>query len=212
MMEIIDITLAISPEIPTWPGDLKVKLNRVKKIEEGASDNLSQMELGVHTGTHVDSPFHFVQSGIKVDEIPLAVLTGPVQVVRVGDEIDLITAGVLDTLKIDASIPRILFKTRNSNYWVQEINDFQEKFVAIAPDAAKKLVDMEMKLVGIDYLSVGPFENGKPTHDVLLSAGLVLLEGADLSRVEAGKYVLYCLPLKLKAAEGAPARAILIKP
>lgn len=211
-MQIFDITLSISPEIPTWPGDLKVKLGRVKKIEEGASDNLSQMELGVHTGTHVDAPFHFVQSGIKIDELPLEVLVGPVQVVRMGDDVDLITAEDLKKVKIDPKIPRILFKTRNTYYWEKDEKEFQKDFVAISQDAAAELVRMGMKLVGIDYLSVGSFKNSKPTHDTLLGGGLALLEGADLSKVEPGIYQLYCLPLKLKATEGAPARAILVKP
>ena len=211
-MQIFDITLSISPEIPTWPGDMKVKLGRVKKIEEGASNNLSQMELGVHTGTHVDAPFHFVQSGIKIDELPLEVLLGPVQVVQMGDDVDLITADTLKNVKIDPRIPRILFKTRNTHYWEKKEKEFQAGFVAIAQDAAAELVAMGMKLVGIDYLSVGPFTNSKPTHDTLLGAGMALLEGADLSKVEPGLYELYCLPMKLKATEGAPARAILVKP
>jgi len=211
-MQFFDITLSISPEIPTWPGDLKVKLGRVNKIEEGASDNLSQMELGVHTGTHVDAPFHFVQSGIKIDELPLEVLVGPVQVVRLGDDVDLITADALKKVNIDPKIPRILFKTRNTHYWEENEKEFQVDFVAIAQDAAADLVKMGMKLVGIDYLSVGPFKNSKPTHDTLLGGGLALLEGADLSKVEPGIYELYCLPMKLKATEGAPARAILVKP
>ena len=161
-MRIFDITLSISPEIPTWPGDLKVKLERVKKIEEGESNNLSQMELGVHTGTHVDAPFHFVQSGIKVDELPLEVLIGPVQVVQMDDQVDLITAETLKKINIDPKIPRILFKTRNAHYWEKKEKEFQVGFVAIAKDAAEELVNMGMKLVGIDYLSVGPYKNSKP--------------------------------------------------
>jgi arylformamidase len=210
-MQIIDITLSISPEIPTWPGDLKVKLERVKKIEAGESNNLSQMHLGVHTGTHVDAPFHFVQSGIKIDELPMDFLVGPVQVVRMGDDVDLITAKDLMKVKIDPKIPRILFKTRNTYYWEKNEKEFQKDFVALSQDASAELVRMGMKLVGIDYLSVGPFTNSKPTHDTLLGGGLALLEGADLSKVEPGIYDLYCLPMKLKATEGAPARAILIK-
>jgi arylformamidase len=211
LMEFFDITLAISPDIPTWPGDLKVRLERVKKIEEGATDNLSQMEIGVHTGTHVDAPFHFVSKGIKIDELPLETLIGPVQVVQVADSVDLITADTLKGLKIDLEIPRILFKTRNSGYWLKNERNFQPDFVAISEDAAKKLVEMGMILVGIDYLSVGPFKNSKPTHDALLGAGLVLLEGADLSQVEPGEYRIFCLPLKLRATEGAPARVVLVR-
>jgi arylformamidase len=210
-MKIYDISLTISPEIPVWPGDLKVELYRVKKIEEGAHDNLSQMKLGVHTGTHVDAPYHFVANGLKVDELPIDLFVGPVQVVQLPDDVDLIGEADLKKLHIDPTIHRILLKTRNSKLWEKDEKKFNKDFVAISADAAEYLVKMGMRFVGIDYLSVGPFHNSKPTHDVLLGAGLALLEGANLSSVPEGTYQLVCLPLKLGATEGAPARAILIK-
>ncbi len=209
-MKIFDITLTITPDIPVWPGDLKVELSRVKKIEEGAHDNLSQMKLGVHTGTHVDAPYHFVADGIKIDELDLNRLIGPVQVVKIPDSVDLITEEVLKKADINSSIPRILFKTRNSQYCLDEKRVFEKDFVGISEDAAKYLVELNMIFVGLDYLSVAPFKNSVPTHVALLGAGMALLEGADLSRVDPGIYTIYCLPLKLGATEGAPARAILI--
>ncbi len=210
-MKIYDISLTITPEIPVWPGDLRVELQRVKKIEDGSHDNLSQMKLGVHTGTHVDAPYHFIANGLKIDELPIEIFVGPVQVVQIPDDVDLINASDLQKAQIDSSIKRILIKTRNSKHWEGHEKKFDENFVAISADAADYLVKLGMQFVGIDYLSVGPFHNSKPTHDALLGAGMALLEGADLSRVPEGVYQLVCLPLKLGATEGAPARAILIK-
>ena len=210
-MKIFDISLTITPDMPVWPGDFKVELHRVKKIEEGAGDNLSQMRLGAHTGTHVDAPYHFIAEGKKIDELPMEFLVGDVQVVEVGEAVHLITADVLKNVKIDPRIKRILFKTSNSKIWVKKDNTFHKDYVAISEDAAILLAELGMIFVGLDYLSVGPFENSKPTHDVLLGAGMALLEGANLSEVPAGIYHLVCLPMKLGATEGAPARAILIK-
>ncbi len=210
-MTIYDITLTITPELPVWPGDLKVKLERVKKMEEGSRDNLSQMAMGVHTGTHVDAPFHFIPEGIKIDELPLETLTGPVQVVALPDSVDLITADVVSSAGITPRTTRVLFKTRNSKRWEDGSKEFDTKFVAISPDGAEALVAMGMKLVGVDYLSVSPFNDSVPTHRALLGAGVICLEGANLSRVPAGEYTLYCLPMKLGATEGAPARVILVQ-
>lgn len=210
-MKIYDITLTITPELPVWPGDVKVRLERVKKIEEGAADNLSIISMGVHTGTHMDAPYHFVADGKKIDELPMEMMIGPVQVVQIPDEIDLITADVLKTVKIDPNIKRILFKTRNSHWWEKGEIKFQTGFVGINEDAAQVLVQVGMVLVGLDYLSVAPFGNGKPTHDILLQAGMTLLEGVNLAKVSPGEYTIYSLPMKLGATEGAPARVILIK-
>ena len=186
-------------------------MERAKKIEEGEEDNLSQLKMGVHTGTHLDAPYHFVHDGKKIDEIPLDTFYGTCQVIQLGDEVDLITARELAKTKIDKKIPRILFKTRNSREWLQQNPVFNKDFVGISVDGAELLVEMGMKLVGLDYLSVAPFNSGKPVHDVFLKAGLVLLEGADLSRIKPEKYVLICLPLKLDATEGSPTRAILVE-
>ncbi len=210
-MKIHDITLTISPSIPVWPGDTNVWLERVEKIENGDMDNLSQIKMGVHTGTHIDAPFHFVQDGIKIDELSLDTLIGPCQVIEVADEVDLITADVISKANISSNFPRILFKTRNSKHWLGENHGFDRNFVGISEDGATSLVKLGMKLVGMDYLSVAPFNSSKPVHDILLEADLILLEGADLSNITPGIYTLICLPIKLGETEGAPARAILIE-
>jgi arylformamidase len=210
-MNIHDITLTITPEIPVWPGDMHVWLDRVKKIENGEEDNLSKIKMGVHTGTHMDAPYHFVPDGKRIDEIPLETFIGDCQVIQVDDSVDLITAKEINEARIDPSITRVLIKTRNSVEWLKPHLVFKKDFVGISVDGASVLVEKGIKLVGLDYLSVAPFNQGKPVHDIFLQAGLVLLEGVDLSRVNPGRYQLISLPLKLGATEGAPVRAVLIE-
>jgi len=210
-MKIHDISLTITPKIPVWPGDTNVWLERVERIENGDMDNLSQIKMGVHTGTHIDAPYHFVQEGIKVDALSLDTLVGECQVIQVGEEIEKITASVISGANISPQIPRVLFKTRNSGHWLRSEYEFDRDFVGISEDGASALVDLGMKLVGIDYLSAAPFDSSKPVHDILLQAGIILLEAADLSKITPGIYTLICLPIKLGETEGAPARAILIE-
>ncbi|MEN6480899.1 MAG: cyclase family protein [Anaerolineaceae bacterium] len=209
-MKIYDISVIYSTDMPVWPGDPKINLKRVNKIEEGANANVSEISMGVHTGTHVDAPYHFLMNGGSVDQLPLDVLIGPVQVIELPESVDLIDAKVLRRAKILNGVERVLFKTRNSRYW-SEKEDFQTDFVAISADGAKLLVDLNVKLVGIDYLSIAPYKNSRPTHEILLEAKTVIIEGLNLSNIEAGIYNLYCLPLKFKDTDGAPARVILIR-
>ena len=208
-MRTYDITLMISSDLPTWPGDPSVVLERINKIEEGANANVSRLDMGVHTGTHVDAPFHFLQDGTGIDQIALKTLTGRAYVLHLPD-VELITAQVLEESSIPPRTRRVLFKTRNSEYWARGETEFQTDFVGLSADAAEYLVGRGVKLVGVDYLSVAPFKQSRPTHEILLEAGIVIVEGLDLTEVTQGRYSLYCLPLKLKDSDGAPARAILI--
>lgn len=208
-MRTYDITLTISPNLPTWPGDPGVELERVEKIEDGANANVSRVDMGVHTGTHVDAPFHFLQDGITVDQINLSLLTGRAYVLHL-PEVDVITASVLEDAQIPPRTRRVLFKTRNSDYWAKEEVAFQTDFVGLSEDGAEYLVRRGVKLVGMDYLSIAPYKKSRPTHEKLLAAGVVVVEGLDLSEVSQGRYTLYCLPLKIAKSDGAPARAILI--
>lgn len=211
MMKIFDISLTISPDLPVWPGDPKVALELVESINAGASANVSYLSAGVHIGTHVDAPHHFMNDGSTVEQLPLEVLTGPCFVIQLPDGIEAITAKVLDSLSLPADITRILFGTSNSHLWVHGEKKFQEGFVAITVDGAEWLVERGVKLVGVDYLSVAPYMDSGPTHRTFLGAGVVIVEGLDLSAVPIGFYELYCLPLKLLGSDGAPARAILIQ-
>lgn len=208
-MRTYDITLTISPDLPTWPGDPGVELERVEKIEDGSNANVSRVGMGVHTGTHVDAPFHFLQDGTTVDKLNLSLLTGRAYVLHLPD-VEVITAAVLEEAQIPPRTRRVLFKTRNSDLWVKEEPGFQTDFVGVSEDGAEYLVRRGVKLVGVDYLSVAPFKNSRPTHEKLLEAGVVIVEGLDLSEVSQGRYTIYCLPLKLANSDGAPARVILI--
>jgi len=210
-MKIYDISLAISSQLPLWPGDPPFGLERVTSMEAGAHDNVSRLNMGVHTGTHVDAPFHFIRDGRTAESLSLSVLTGPALVVRIPDQVPLISAEVLEQAQIPSGEERLLFRTSNSALWGQGTREFHPGFVAIPADGAEWLVRRGVRLVGVDYLSVSPYQNSVPTHRTLLQEGVVILEGLDLSAVPPGKYTLYCLPLKLVGSDGAPARAILVK-
>lgn len=209
-MKIYDITISIHPQMPIWPGDPTVQIERVSQIEAGDNANVSHIAMSAHTGTHVDAPFHFLQQGITLEQVPLDWFVGPATVLEILD-VDLITARDLENAAIPAGTERLLIKTRNSEIWASGETQFQTDFVALSPDAAQYLVDRGVKLVGIDYLSIAPYKQSRPTHKILLGAEIVVLEGVDLSAVTPGHYTLYCLPLKLDGADGAPARVILVE-
>ena len=192
-MEIIDVSVPIRPGMVTYPGDPEVRLERVSSIAEGAVANISRLDFGVHSGTHVDAPLHFVDGAPGAEALPLDVLVGPCVVV---DGLD---------AEVAPGTERVLFKTPNSRLW--ERDEFSEDSVELDGEAAQALVDKGVRLVGIDYLSIGDEE----THRVLLEAGVVAVEGLDLRGVEPGDYRLVCAPLKLVGSDGAPARVFLIR-
>jgi arylformamidase len=209
-MRIYDISLTLTPGMPTWPGDPPLKVERASKMEDGEPNNVTHLAMCAHIGTHVDAPFHFLGGDSPtVEKLPLKTLTGRVYVLAV-PEADMITAAVLEKADIPPRTRRLIFKTRNSDYWANPLHAFKTDFVALSADGAQYLVERGVKLVGVDYLSVAPFHDPIPTHQVLLKAGVVVVEGLDLSQVSQGRYSLYCLPLKLAGSDGAPARAILI--
>jgi len=208
-MKIHDITLPITPDMPVWPGDLGVSRELVSTIESGDPANVSHLSLGAHTGTHVDAPFHFIPGGETLDQVSLDNFVGPAFVIEIPG-VDIVTGADLRQTKIPAGTARLLVKTRNSEIWRRGEKTFQTDFVALSPDAAQYMVDLGIKLVGIDYLSIAPYKSSRPTHEILLGAGVAILEGIDLSAIVPGQYTLYCLPLKLVGADGAPARAILV--
>ena len=205
-----DITLAISPEMLVWPGDPAVVLEQISSMDEGEHANVSQLTCSVHTGTHVDAPHHFLNDRRTVESLPLDVLVGPALVVKVPDSTNVIDAEVLQGCRIPADASRLLLKTRNSFIWKRGQKDFQADFVGVSLDGAEWLVHRGIRLIGVDYLSVAPYHKSVPTHQALLEAGMIVLEGVDLSAVDPGTYDLYCLPLKLVGSDGAPARAVLI--
>ena len=196
--------------MPTYPGDPIVSIEPVLRIAQGDAANVSRLEFGNHTGTHVDPPAHFISGGKTVDQLDLNVLYGAARVVDMTHVETVITARDLERARIPKRATRLLFKTRNSTRWDRV--EFQKDFIAFAPDAARWLVTHGVKLVGIDYLSVEPFDAPTPkTHRILLGADVVVIEGLNLREITPGNYTLACLPLKVKDGDGAPARAILIE-
>ena len=210
-MKIYDISLPISPNLPVWEGDPKIILEEVMSMDDGDDANVSHLSAGVHIGTHVDAPHHFMNDGRTVENLDLDILTGKSFVLHLDDDVKAITAEILDEAPIPLSTLRLLLRTNNSRQWTLDSPEFQRDFIAIQADGAEWLVAHNIQLIGVDYLSVAPFDDPIPTHQILLSAGIIVIEGCDLSQVPQGEYDLYCLPLKLIGAEGAPARAILVK-
>jgi len=210
-MTIYDISLTISPTLPTWPGDPGLVLKQIESMDEGANANVTHISAAVHLGTHVDAPRHFVNDGTTVESLPLDVLTGPCYVVQLPDGVEAITAEVLERMELTFDFKRILFGTSNSHWWAKGETKFQTDFVAITEDGAEWLVKRGVQLVGVDYLSVAPYDDSVPTHVALLKAGVVIVEGLNLSQISRGFYDLYCLPLKIANSDGAPARVILIQ-
>ena len=208
-MRTYDVSVPISADLVTWPGDPKIAVERVERMEDGAEANVTRINMSAHSGTHVDAPCHFIEDGASVDQLPIDLLTGRVYVLDLSNE-DVINSNILENSSIPPRTRRVLFKTRNSDYWARRENQFRTDYVALSADAASFLVDRGVRLVGVDYLSVAPFEATGPTHKILLNAGVVIVEGLDLSQVSQGRYMLYCLPLKIEGADGAPARAILV--
>lgn len=210
-MKIYDISVPIHPQLPVWPGDPQVVLERYRRLSKGDSSNDSRLACSVHCGTHVDAPAHFIENGATVEQLPLDILVGPATVIEF-PEIDMITPDLLETLRLDSQTERLLLKTKNSDLWSDPDHEFNPNFVALSAESARWVVNSRIKLIGIDYLSIQMFKETEPvTHRILLGAGVIILEGLNLQAVKPGTYQLICLPLKLAGRDGAPARAILIE-
>jgi arylformamidase len=197
-VEIFDVSVPLREGMVTYPGDPEVHLERAASIAGGDVVNLTRIDFGLHSGTHVDAPVHFIEGGAGVDAVPLEALVGPCEVVEAPSLAPEFVAAA-------PRAERLLFKTPNSELWARD--DFAEDFARLDGAGARLLVERGTRLVGVDYLSVGDEE----AHHVLLAAGVVPVEGLDLRAVEQGAYELVCLPLRVAGADGAPARAILIR-
>lgn len=208
-MKIYDITFPISANVPVYEGDPNVKIEAAHSIKKGDAANVTSLCCGAHTATHVDAPNHFIDGTRKVHELELEKLIGNCRVIEVSDDVLAIEPQHLGNLE---TVERILFKTRNSAFWNEPEKGFRQDFTYISPEAARVLADSEIKLVGIDYLSVEKFGSSDfATHIALLEKEIVIIEGLDLREISAGDYELICLPLKIisETGDGAPARTIL---
>jgi arylformamidase len=213
-MRIIDITVPTEAGMVVWPGDPAFALRQVSSIDKGQESNISLIRMSVHTGTHIDAPKHFFDSGMTIDQIPLEKLIGEALVLRIDNAIKTITKDVIKEHPLSeriGKVKKILFHTSNSKIWHNNPGDFQHDYVGIDTTGAEYLAQFDLDLVGVDYLSIAPFVETDAPHKILLSKDVVLLEGIDLSLVEEGFYEIYCLPLLLSSSEGAPTRVILVE-
>ena len=207
--EWIDISVPLHNGMVHWPGDAPIERIGTESIAKGGEANVSEIRGSAHTGTHIDAPLHYLPGGPGIDAMPITATIGRARVISIRDE-ESIQVKELESHGL-AKSERVLFKTRNSEQcW--KTDQFQKKFVYISKDTAQYLAERHIQTVGVDYLSVGGFEaDGAETHRILLAAGIWILEGLNLAKVEAGEYELVCLPLKIAGSDGAPARAVLRK-
>jgi arylformamidase len=199
--------------MPVWPGLPRVEIEQISRIDDGAETNMSRLNIGTHTGTHVDAPYTLSDRGITVDRLPLSLLIGPAFVAEV-DRLEGKRIEVYDLASIHfpREATRLLIKTSNSHFWEDRIAEFEREFIHLSPQTAAWLVKRGIRLVGVDYLSIEAYgQKDKPVHHTLLEAGIVILEGLNLSRVPAGPCQLLCLPLKVEGSEAAPARVAVIR-
>ena len=203
----IDVSVGLRSGMVHWPGDPEVKIDRMLKIESGDDCNVSTIFMSLHTGTHIDSPYHFVKSGEAIHELPLSAVIGKARVIEITDS-ESIKPEELRLHRVRKG-ERILFKTLNSKRcWKSD--KFVEDFVYISTESLKYLVDRKVRTIGVDYLSVGGYnKNINQVHEVLLKAGIWIIEGLDLSSVKEGYYELICLPIKVEKGDGAPARTVM---
>ena len=205
---IYDISVPITTRMPVWPSDPQVNLAPTSHLARDKSHTVrvTRIEMGSHTGTHIDTPWHMVEDGRRLNQIPIETLIGPAIVLEIPN-VPSIGRANLEKLHFDG-IQRVLFKTDNSRHWKDE--KFYEQFVYLEPEAAELLVERGVTLVGIDYLSIDKFKSEKhPTHFVLLRRNVAIIEGLNLSQIKAGRYHMTALPLNLQDVDGAPTRVIL---
>jgi len=204
----IDISVPIGHGMLAWPSDPPVEISPFKVIGKDKHSNVALLKMGTHTGTHIDAPRHSLIGGQTIDELDPDLMIGPVEVIEINDPVA-IRAKELQGKGIKKG-QRVIFKTRNSltQWWKK---DFQNNFIYLALDAAEFLAKRQVKLVGIDYLSVGGYkqENGLAVHKILLGAGVCITEGLALNKIKKGSYEMVCLPIKIFQGDGAPARVLL---
>ena len=201
-----DVSVPLKPGVPTFPGDPTYNISLAISMADGGICNVSRLDMGAHTGTHLDAPSHFIEGAAGTETIPLDVCIGPAWVVDATGLRSNIGPTELARLDFPTDETRLLFKTLNSELWNQP--GFSEAFIGLDGDAARLLAERGVRLVGADYLSIAPFGNPAPTHLALLSAGVVIIEGLDLRAVDPGPVDLLCLPLRLVGSDGVPARAL----
>ncbi|MHA1145076.1 MAG: cyclase family protein [Candidatus Helarchaeota archaeon] len=205
-----DISIMLGMESITYPGDPEYSLDFVESLKSGNSCNLSKLEMSSHAGTHLDFPLHFLPGAKSSEQFPIETFILPALVAEITNE-NAVMPSELSSLPIGPG-DAILFKTKNSSSGRSRAGTFSEEYVHVSAEAARFCMEKNVKLVGIDYITIDQFKNEKhPAHVILLKENILILEGITLHDVPPGRYTLICLPLKVFGAEGVPARAILVK-
>jgi arylformamidase len=211
-VEIIDITQTVSPRIVKWPDETSPPSQEfVNHTDAGDPATVSEWGISAHTGTHMDARMHFIPGGWTMEMLDLGRCVGPCRVVDLTRVKGHVGRADLEAAEV-AGQARVLLRTRNSELGLMQREEFEEGYAAISQEAAEYLVEIGVETVGVDYLSVEPFEDGEfNTHHTLLGADVVILEGLVLTDVAPDDYFLACLPLKLEGSDGSPVRAVLIR-
>ncbi len=209
----IDATQTLQDGMAYWPGQDAPQFKLSASLENGDMANLTQLNLSAHTGTHMDAPLHFVAGKKDISEMPLEAMTGNAKLFEIITGKNITKENIISAEKRVGNIKKgdkILFKTHfSSKNWIME--PFDENYPALAKDAAEYLVEKEILVVGIDYLSIAPFNNLVEIHQILLEKEIWVIEGLNLSEVEEGKYEIIATPLKISGSDGSPARILLKK-
>lgn len=207
-MKIYDITHSLSTKLPCWDNNDRAIIKQTSNIKSGDVCNVTHIFINSHYGTHIDAPSHFIDDAKTIDKISLETLVGKVRVVDVSKYSE-ITLDVIKKLNLEDE-DRVLFKTNSGNY--MKVSDFKKDYVSLTLEAAKHLVDIGIKLIGIDYLSIESYDTKNyDVHKLLLNAEIVIIEGLKLDNIIPGDYDLVALPMKIENCDGAPTRAILIE-
>lgn len=208
MTDALDINIPIHGEMLHW--GRRPTYEMVEQIADGFPSDVSRWVIGAHTGTHVDAPSHFVPGSTTVDKIALDSVIGPVRVLDLRAVAEEITADDLEAAGAEGAA-RVLFRTRNSTDALTR-PEKSETWVGLGPSGAQWLVDHGVLFAGNDYMTMEAPAHTEdwPTHVILCTAGVVILENADLSRVEPGDYLMVCQPLPFEGREAAPAPTVLL--
>jgi len=208
-VKIIDISMPITEKTIVWDDEFIPEIKKLGSISKGDIANSSYIKMSLHTATHIDFPKHFYDNGKTQENFSLENFYGKAYVVEIKD--DPITYESFEKTNIPSDIKKIIIKTGNDKLY--GLGKFSKDFIALDNSGADWIVEKGIELVGIDYLSIEKYYNNDNyyVHKRLLGNDILIIEGLNLSNVEAGEYTFYALPLKVFGKDAAPVRAFLIK-